>query len=201
MRKPYCRSVPTSEARLRLTAHLHRVKQLQTTHDDACAQWRRLQWIKDEELRWQKKLDAVKARDAREMAEQLVNPTGLHFVADHEAQGKVEWELNRARREADVARACEPDVNARQAEAGQALADAQRQTLPLAAAVLIDEAKAIASEITEDTVRLRAKHARVQGLRRYLADAQLFGLLTGIPAVAHPDTIFPENPETNREAA
>lgn len=203
MRKPYSCPVPTSEARLRLAAHLSHVKKLQVAHDDVVAQWRRLQAIKKDEAMWQARLDAVKARDARELAAELVNPKGVLINANHQAIGEVEWELNRAKREADVARACEPDVDARQAAASETLDQAQRRTLPLAAVVLVEEAQTLASEIAEDTARLRAKHARIHGLRRFLADspADLVRLVAGVPALPHPDTALPDNPEINREAS
>ena len=42
----------------------------------------------------------IRQRDAREFAEQIVNPTGLHVLVDHSEQGDAEWALAHARREA-----------------------------------------------------------------------------------------------------
>jgi hypothetical protein len=194
-------TVPYDDPRWRLADHLDAVKLQQGVVAENSAQWRRLQLIIEAEARAQAKLDAIRAQDADELASQLVNPTGLHETANHDALGEADWELARAKREADVARACMAAVSERSTAAVQRLEALKRGTLPLAVAVMIEEVPALAAEIGAETERLKVKHARLWGLRDYVGEiASLRHLLPDVPVPVHPDTIQPTRADIVRQS-
>ncbi|MGA7676142.1 MAG: hypothetical protein WCA78_13995 [Rhizomicrobium sp.] len=184
--------VPYDDPRWRLADHLDAIKLQQDVVAENAAQWRRLQLIIEAEARAQAKLDAIRAQDADELASQLVNPTGLHETANHDALGEADWELARAKREADVAKACMAAVSERSTVAVQRLEALKHETFPLAVAVMIEEVPALAAEIGAETERLKAKHARLWGLRDFIGEIDsLRRLLPDVPVPIHPDTIQP----------
>ncbi len=193
--------VPYDDPRWRLADHLDAVKLQQDVVAENAAQWHRLQLIIEAEARAQAKLDAIRAQDADELASQLVNPTGLHETANHDALGEADWELARAKREADVARACTAAVSERSSAAVQRLEALKRETLPLAVAVMIEEAPALAADIAAETARLQAKHARLWGLRDFIGETDsLRRLLPDIPMPVHPDAVHPARADIVRQS-
>lgn len=176
-----------------LSEHLEAIVHQRAAHQEVCAQHQRLQTFLKAEADAQARVDALKRRDAQELAEQLVNPTGLHITVDHGDQGDAELELMRARREADVARACAAAVVARVTESAQRVTALEKRTLSLVTAVVIDEGCALAAEIDADAKRLRAKYARLWGLRRYVGDTEAIRhRLDDVRLSTHPDHIAPD---------
>jgi predicted RecB family endonuclease len=188
-------------ARHGLSQHLRSIKDQRDAVDEQRAQWRRLQAIKQAEIDARAKLDAIRARDEKELADQLANPTGLHVTVDHDTMVEAELEFARATREAAVARACEAEVSARSTAAVRKLEALERQTTVLTAKVLAEEASAIATEIAADSARLRVKHARLVGLEDFIAETESIRHFHAlVPAPVHPDAIFPAPDEVRREA-
>lgn len=193
--------VPYDDPRWRLADHLDAVKLQQDVVAENAAQWHRLQLIIEAEVRAQAKLDAIRAQDADELASQLVNPTGLHETANHDALGEADWELARAKREADVARACTAAVSERSSAAVRRLEALKCETLPLAAAIMTEEAAVLAAEIVADTARLQAKHARLWGLRDFVGETEsLKRLLPDVPMPVYPDAVQPTRADIVRQS-
>jgi hypothetical protein len=181
------------DPRWELMVHLQAIAKRRADYQEIVEQHRRLRELVKAEADAQAKLDAIKRQDAQELAELLVNPKGLHETADHEAQGEAEWELMRAKREADVARACEPAVIERQAGASRQIAALEQQVPLMVADIMLDDAHALVAEINADAKRLRAKYARLWGLRRHAGDTPAIRklLLEGLPLPIHPDNVAP----------
>ena len=176
-----------------LMGHLDAIAKKRAEHQEVAAQHRRLQAFLRAEAEARAKVDAIRQRDVRELAEQLVNPTSLHIAVDHCAQSEAESELSRARREADVARACEPAVAERITESSRQIAAFQQRTILLVAEIMIEEAQTLAAEINVDAKRLRAKYARLGGLRRHIGDTPpIRKKLDDLPLPTHPDHIIPD---------
>lgn len=193
---------PLSSSRQRLVAHLDAVKRQREEVSDVAAQWRRLQAIKQAETNAREKLAVVKARDAAELAEQLVRPTGLHVIADHEELGHAEFEVGRTGREADVARACEAEVVERQTTAHRQLQELETRTAQLAARIAVEEANAIAADIGTTADGLRGKYARLWGMKNLIGETEtLRALQEQVPFPMHPDSIQPAGADVFREAA
>ncbi|MEI9964126.1 MAG: hypothetical protein WDM92_04900, partial [Caulobacteraceae bacterium] len=181
------------DPRWELMSHLRGIEKKRGEYEELVAQRRRLRALFAAEADAQAKVDELKQRDADELARQLVSPKGRHVMVDHVAQGIAEEALARATREAEVARACEPVVIERMAAASREIAALDDRTLPLAVDVMLDDARALAAEIDADTRRLRAKYARLWGLRRYLGDTpRLLKRLESVPAPTHPDNVSPD---------
>ncbi len=187
-------------ARQELAGLLDAVERARATLDEIHAQQRRLDGIKQAEASAKAKLDAIRQRDTRELSDQLVNPTGLHITFDHTENAEAERELARATREADVARACEPEVKVRMSERGRRLADLTAGVAHHAADVMLEEADAIIREIDADAEELRAKYARLWGLRVFLAEAKLYRPLERMAAPIHPDNVCPSQADVNLAA-
>jgi hypothetical protein len=181
------------DPRWTLMEWLQAIKAKRAEYQEAEGQRQRLRGLIEAEAVAQAKVDALKQRDVQDLAEQLVNPTGLHITVDHGAQGEAEWDLMRARREADVARACEPAVIERMAASSREIAAIEERTLPMAVEIMLDDARALAAEIDADARRLRGKYARLWGLRRYLGDTPaVLKRLEDMPAPTHPDHVDPD---------
>lgn len=191
---------PVSDARLDLAGLLDAIKRVRADIDEGLAQLRRLDGIKQAEANVRVKLDAIKQRDVRELSDQLINPTGLHITVDHFESTETEWEFDRARREADVARACEPEVNKRLADANGRLAELEAGVIQRAADIALEEAELIAREIDADAARLRAKYACLWGLWVFLGDAKLYRHAERAARANHPDNICPSGSEVHRAA-
>jgi hypothetical protein len=176
-----------------LMKHLDSIAERRPEHQEIVAQHRRLQAFVKAEADAQARVDALKQRDVRELAEQLVNPAGLHITVDHCDQSDAELDLARARREADVARACEPAVIERITVSSRQAAALEQRTILLVTDVMIDEGAALVAEINADAKRLRAKYARLWGLRRHMGDTPpIRKRLDGLPLPTHPDHIAPD---------
>lgn len=187
-------------ARQELAGLLDAVEHSRAALEDIQAQQRRLDCIKQAEAGAKAKLGAIRERDARELSDQLVNLTGSHFTVDHSESAEAERELTRATREADVARACEPEVRERLAQTGRRLAELDANVADRAAEVMLEEAAGIISEIDADAAKLRAKYARLWGLRVFLADAKLYRPLERMAAPIHPDNVCPSQADVNLAA-
>ncbi len=58
---------------------------------------------------------------------------------------------------------------------------------------MLEDAATIAAEIDQDARRLRAKYARLWGLRRYLSDTpQVLKRIESLPLPTHPDHVSPD---------
>jgi hypothetical protein len=152
------------------------------------------------EARAKAKLDEIRQSDVRDLSEQLMNPNGPHVMVDHKEQTQAERELVLATREADVARACEPDVSERFAAANRGLAELMAGVAARAADVAIEESAELVREIDSDAVKLRAKYAKLWGLREFLAEAKLYRQLEQAPTANHPDNVCPSLGEVHRAA-
>ncbi len=168
--------------------------------DEVTAQVRKLGCIKQAELSARERLDAIRQRDVRELSAQLVNPTGPRVVVDHDELAEAERELARATREADVARACEPEVMERLAQTNGGLAEMSARVPERAADVMLEQAAQIAAEIEADAVKLRTKYARLWSLKAFLGDAKLYRHAERAPSVSYPDNICPDVAEVHRAA-
>lgn len=181
------------DPRWELMEHLDEIAKKRAEYEDIVIQHRRLQAIMKAETDAQAWLDELKQRNIRELAEELVNPTHLHITVGHCDQGDAEFDLVRAKREAEVARACEPAVIGRLAESSQQISALEQRTVLMVADVLIDDAGALAAEINADVKRIRAKYARLWGLRRHIGDNPLIvKRLEVFPLPTHPDHIAPD---------
>jgi hypothetical protein len=189
-----------SAARQELAGLLQAVERGRASLEEIHAQHRRLGFIKQAEASAKAKLDAIRERDARDLSDQLVNPAGLHITVDHTESAEAELELARATREADVARACEPEVTERLMQSGRRLAELQASVPERAAEVMLEEAAEIIGEIDADAAKLRAKYARLWGLRAFLGDAKLYRPLERMAAPIHPDNVCPSPAEVNSAA-
>lgn len=183
-----------------LMVHLEAITKKGADYQEIVAQHRRLQELMKAQTHAQAKLDAIKRQDAEELAEPLVNPKWLRGTAKHEAQGEAEWELMRAKREADVARTCEPAVIERQAESSRQIAALEQQVPLMVADIMLDDAHALMAEINADARRLRAKYARLWGLRRHagVTPAIRKRLLEGLPLPFTPTTLRPSWASSSR---
>ncbi len=189
------------DPRWQLSEHLDSVREQQEARQDVIKQHDRLQVIIRAEAEAQARVDALKARDIQELAAQLENPTGLHVLVDHCDQAEAEWDAARAKREADVARACMPAVTARLTQADEAAALLEGRTDALVARVMLDEAAALAAEIARGVQHLRAKYARLYGLRRFMGETPaLQKRAVDLSLPVHPDHVAP-GPRDLLEAA
>jgi len=189
------------DPRWEMMLHLEAIARKRTEHQEIVGQRDKLRALIRTETDAQAKLDAIKQRDAAELADQLLNPTGLHILVDHSEQSDAEWELMQARREADAARACEPAVLERMAASSREAASLEQRTVHLVADVLFDEAQALRAEIDADAKRLRTKYARLWGLRRHVGETPaILKRLEVFPAPTHPDHITPDLGELIAEA-
>lgn len=193
-------SGPLSAARQELAGLLHAIERARAEFDEVSAQQCRLDSLKRAEASARAKVDEIRQRNARALSEQLLNPAGSHVTVDHKEQTQFERELVRATREADVARACEPEVGERFAAANRRLAELIASVEVRSADVALEESAKLVREIDADAVKLRAKYARLWGLREFLAEAKLYRPLERAPAAVHPDNVCPSVGEVHRTA-
>lgn len=176
-----------------LIRHSQGIAAKRAEYQEIVGQQVRLRHLVEAETAAQAKVDAIKERDARQLAEQIARPSGGRITFDHVPLYIAEEELGRIRREADLARACEPAVNERAAASSRELAAIEARALPMAVDVMLDDARALAAEIDADARRLRARYARLWGLRRYLGDTPaVLKRLEDVPAPTHPDHVAPD---------
>lgn len=182
-----------SNARRTLSETLEAIAAKRAEYQEVNAQQTRLRELLKAEADALAKLDAIKQNDAQALAEQLLSQTAPTAKLDHRKQSAAENELLRARRDADVARACQPAVAERAAAASAELAALEGRALRLAVEVMIEDARVMAAEIERDARRLRAKYAGLWSLRRYLGDTPaVLKRLEAAPQALHPDHVAPE---------
>ena len=192
-----CQSIESVvHGRRQLSNHLDAIKRQRSIYDEAQAQDRRLQAILGAEADAKVKLDAIRARDASELAELLANPTGAHLAVDHCDQVELEWELAQATREADTARACRTAVLEHQSEISRQIAALEQRSVVLVLEVMLEESRALAAEVNAEAKRLRAKYARLWALRTYVGDTPAIRRrFDDVPLPTHPDHIAPNGSE------
>lgn len=188
------------DARPGLAGLLEAIKRARADYEEILARQRRLDGIKQTEAKARAKLETIRARDAREMSEQIANPPGQHITIDYSESVEAEQELACAARAADVARACEPEVAERLMKVGTRLAELETSVTHRAADVALEEAAEIAREIDDDAARLRAKYARLWGLWVFLGDAKLHHHAERAAKATHPDNICPSGAEVHGAA-
>ena len=187
----------TAGTRQELAALLKLIADRRTEYLEMLGQHKKLQAFEKALTDAQAKLDAVKQRDAGELSKHLTNPTGRRVAIDHKKQDDAEARLARAKREAEVARACEPAVIARLAEKSDQIAILEGQIPLLATTVIFEDARALLAEINSDAKRLRAKYAKLWGLRRHVGETPAIRKrLESLPMPTHPDHIAPDLGET-----
>lgn len=181
------------DPRWELMVHLNAIAKKCAEHGEIAAEHERLQVFMKAEAKAQARVHAIRERAARELAEHLASPDGPRATVDHAEQVEAERELAHAAREADAARACESKVLERMAAAGAQTAALEWHTIHKVADVMLDDAAELAAEIDADARRLRAKYAKLWGLRRYLADTpKILKRLEDVPAPFHPDNVAPD---------
>ena len=181
------------DERWELMLHLEAIAKKRAELGEIAAEHERLRALMKPEAEAQARVHAIRERAARELAENLKSSDGPRATVDHAEQAEAERELAHAAREADAARACEPAVRERMAAAGAQIAALEWHTLNKAADVMLFDAGELAAEIDADARRLRAKYARLWGLRRYLADTpKILKRLEDVPEPFHPDNVAPD---------
>jgi hypothetical protein len=189
--------------RSQLAAHHQALATARAEYQDAVAQHRRLRSFVDLEANAQAKLDAIKHRNAKLLAEQISSADSPRTATvDHREQGNAEDLMARAKREADAARACEPALIERMAQFSRHIDALQQQTSLLAANIMLGDAAGLAAEINSEARKLRTKYAKLWGLRRHVGDTPAIRKrLDDLPVPIHPDNVAPDPGEVTTAAA
>lgn len=169
-------------ARAALASHLDALGSVRVTISDLDARWRHLQDVKQAEADARAVLAAITDKDAADLAAMLDGSGAPAPMVDHDAMYLAERELAERTREADVARALEPGLSAERTAANRRLTSLQEETPTLVDAVLVEEANASLVELEARLTRARALSARLDALRRTLANRRAFRLVEKVPS-------------------